>query len=213
MADSKVTALTATTSPATTDLLYVVTTPGGTPASKKATLADVRTGMQVGMVKIASVGSGATFDFTSIPATYSHLKIVLQARGDTAAAGTAVHMHFNNDTAGNYDSETIDAINTTLTSGAQVATANNFIGGIPANTATANQAGMIEITIPNYASTTFFKNYLAVGGNDQTQLVADQIMRITQGQWRSTAAINRVTIVPGAGNFAAGSTATLYGML
>lgn len=211
MADSKTTALTETTSPATTDLLYVVTTPGGTPASKKATIANVVKAVG-GMVKIATLGSGASFDFTSIPGTYTDLKIIVLARGDTAAAGTAVHLHFNNDSAGNYDSQTIDSNNTTNSASGQAATANNFAGIIAAASATANMASSIEITIPAYASTTFYKRYICTGGTSQGTASTNQYVRITEGEWRNTAAITRVTLVPGAGNFAAGSTATLYGM-
>jgi hypothetical protein len=43
MADSKVTALAALTSPATTDIIYVVADPGTTPVSKKMTLATLKT--------------------------------------------------------------------------------------------------------------------------------------------------------------------------
>lgn len=45
MADTKLTALTETTSPATSDDVYIVTTPGGTPASKRCTIANLRTAM------------------------------------------------------------------------------------------------------------------------------------------------------------------------
>lgn len=45
MADQKLTALTETTSPATSDDVYVVTTPGGTPASRRCTIANLRTAM------------------------------------------------------------------------------------------------------------------------------------------------------------------------
>lgn len=47
MADEKLTALAATTSPATTDIMYVVTDPGTTPASKKVTLANLKTALSV----------------------------------------------------------------------------------------------------------------------------------------------------------------------
>lgn len=45
MADTKLTALTETTAPATSDDVYIVTTPGGTPASKRCTIANLRTAM------------------------------------------------------------------------------------------------------------------------------------------------------------------------
>ena len=45
MADKKLTALTEDTSPTTDDIVYVVNNPGGTPAAKKVTLANLLTGM------------------------------------------------------------------------------------------------------------------------------------------------------------------------
>lgn len=42
MADSKLSDLPATSSPATTDILYIVTDPAGTPADKKVTVGDLR---------------------------------------------------------------------------------------------------------------------------------------------------------------------------
>lgn len=47
MADTKLTALTETTSPALTDDVYVVTTPGGTPASKRCTIGNLKTAMGI----------------------------------------------------------------------------------------------------------------------------------------------------------------------
>ena len=45
MADKKLTALTEDTSPTTDDIVYVVNNPGGTPAEKKVTLANLLNGM------------------------------------------------------------------------------------------------------------------------------------------------------------------------
>lgn len=59
MADTKLTALTETTSPATSDDVYIVTTPGGTPASKRCTIANLRTAMSV-PVEAAWADYGAT---------------------------------------------------------------------------------------------------------------------------------------------------------
>jgi len=64
MADSKLTALTETTSPATTDDVYVVTTPGGTPASKRCTIANLKTAMAV-MSLLGSASDGSTRTYTA----------------------------------------------------------------------------------------------------------------------------------------------------
>lgn len=67
MADAKVTALTETTSPATSDLVYVVTTPGGTPASKKCTIANLKTAMgaPVALASGSYTRSAGTYTTTS----------------------------------------------------------------------------------------------------------------------------------------------------
>lgn len=75
MADSKVTALTATTAPLKTDIFYIVTDPSGTPASKKVTLADAKKSI------VTSVA-----DATSITPNVDTSNIVSQT--NTQAAGT-----------------------------------------------------------------------------------------------------------------------------
>lgn len=54
MADTKTTALTALTAPATTDIIYIVDDPGGTPISKKITLADLAKALPWEMVVAVS---------------------------------------------------------------------------------------------------------------------------------------------------------------
>jgi len=46
MADAKLTALAESTTPVPTDIVYVVVTPGGTPAEKKVTLSNLFDGMK-----------------------------------------------------------------------------------------------------------------------------------------------------------------------
>jgi hypothetical protein len=71
MADTKVSELAEITNPALTDLLYVVADPGGTPASKKATLANFK----------LAIGFGALTDWTpSITQSVSVSKTVTYAK-------------------------------------------------------------------------------------------------------------------------------------
>ena len=58
----------------------------------------------------------------------------------------------------------------------------------------------------NYANTTTFKTYLARYNATSTQL-SDEV-----ALWRSTAAINSITLTAVSANFNAGSTFTLYGI-
>lgn len=167
------------------------------------------------VVKITSVvlaAPAASFDFTSIPGTYAHLKVILQGRGSVSADTTDIHLTFNNDTGANYDVELINAANTTITGSNVVAGAQNYVGQIPGATAPANHAGSLEITIPNYAATVFYKTYLSAAGAMITSAAGGLQNRWGHGQWRNTAPITRVTLTAGSGNFIVGSMATLYGM-
>jgi hypothetical protein len=57
MTDKKVTEFTADTSPTTDDLIDTVNDPGGTPANKKVTLADLKTLMQQGLTRFVVLDS------------------------------------------------------------------------------------------------------------------------------------------------------------
>ena len=97
MADQKVTALSENTTVATTDMLYLVDAPGGTPASQKATVANV---VAAGMVDIGArvYNSGAitlttgaitalTFDSESYDTDTIHSTVANQSRLTATTAG------------------------------------------------------------------------------------------------------------------------------
>lgn len=72
MADSKLTALAAATSVATTDILYAVTTPGGTPASKKITVANLMISMGLGQgARVYNSGNLTITTATLTPLTFN----------------------------------------------------------------------------------------------------------------------------------------------
>lgn len=152
------------------------------------------------------VGSvAATLDFPGVAATYEDAILVLFGRGDTAAAAVEVRVRFNNDSGNNYDSF---AWGSSGNASAAAASGARF-GVLPAASATAGKSGYSELVVPGYARTVFqhqgsgtdrYNTSDGVGPVDHTQLA-----------WRSTAAINRFTIYPLAGNFEIGTVATLYG--
>ena len=219
MADSKLTALTATTAPATTDILYVVTTPGGTPDSKKVTIADLSTAMGVaggiltgGRVLISeqTPTSTGTVTFNSIAGTYKHLEIEIVGRTDKAATNVSgCYLYFNNDTtAGNYQRQSVSSQSTSVSSGTA---SNSDCISLPGAGATANYPGYTTILIPFYALTVFNKSasvkniftYAATNLNWNDQPLA----------WHNTAAITRIDIVTDdSSNYVTGTTFRLYGV-
>lgn len=83
MADSKLTALSATTSPATSDIVYVVTDPGTTPASKKVTLANLSTAIAAPKTAkyVTTAADGTLSAEVVIPGMAGHADILGAAAG------------------------------------------------------------------------------------------------------------------------------------
>ena len=157
-------------------------------------------------------GAIASWDVTSIPQTYNNLELVLYARGDGAASNITVSVRFNNDSAANYDNQSIQGNQAaTQATGVEAGTSAG-VADIPGSTAPATHSGLTLIDIPSYTATTFFKNGTSRGGSRcvaaSTFLSQDRFI-----QWRSTAAINRITVLPSSGNFITGSRFSIYGVI
>jgi hypothetical protein len=101
------TALTEDTAPTTDDLLYTVTDPAGTPASRKATIANTLSlsggGYELGRTTLGSAGDTITVSgFTA----RKYLTIVISLLPKTSTIN--VLLQFNNDTAANYSRRVSD---------------------------------------------------------------------------------------------------------
>ncbi len=156
-------------------------------------------------------GIQTSFSFTSIPATFKHLLLLVNAAYYYNVAGYGpLNLRFNNDVGSNYDilcwshypptAEGVSGQNTQ----AQMA-----IGGFPFIYGANYYTGSALILVPNYLNTALWKSALAV-----TASFGADGAEIDQGQWRNTAAINRIDgffYVSGARPFATGSLVSLYG--
>jgi hypothetical protein len=157
-------------------------------------------------------GSAANVDITSIVATYAHLLIVSYARGDTAAANTALNVRFNNDTAANYDFQRLTGGAATVSAFEAFAQTSIISCFIPANTAGANLFNASLVFIPHYAGSANNKVALSLASVKLGTTTGSLATYLHGGFWRSSAAINRITLLPAAGNFVAGTRVSLYGM-
>jgi hypothetical protein len=170
----------------------------------------IRDNLNKGVVRpIADTTLGsaaASIVFSSIAPDYAHLMLFLYGRSDTAATITTVHARLNGDAGANYD--WILPSPATETFGATGA----VFADIAAATAGANLFGGSILFLPHYAGSTNNKVILALSGNKVGVVTGDLLMRIRAGFWRSSAAINSITLTPTAGNFAAGARATLLGI-
>lgn len=156
--------------------------------------------------------AAAEISFASIPATFAHLLLAYYLRGDTAAATTALNLQFNADTGANYDIEVVLAT-AAAPAGAEVVAGTSLPPiSIPAATAPAGQFGIGQLMVPHYAGSIGFKSLVGTFGYRSVHAGGGGPALAAFGDWRNTAALNRIRLFPTAGSFIAGSRITLYGL-
>ncbi|MES2677568.1 MAG: prepilin-type N-terminal cleavage/methylation domain-containing protein [Pseudomonadota bacterium] len=155
------------------------------------------------------VANSTTVTFSSIPNTFTHLRII--GYGRMSSGGTAA-LRLNGDaTAANYISQFIRAFNTSAAAGYSAA---GTYTSIPISdwTNVASYASMFEVVIPLYNGTSLYKAITSVSGSSNST-GAGSITETWSGTWKNTAAITSVTLVElSGGSFATGSVFSLYGM-
>jgi len=167
--------------------------------------------MASSMTKISSitVGSGGTssFDFTSIPQTYTDLIVKISTRS-TYAGGSAntIQLSLNGSTA-SFSGKSIEGEASTVTSGS----AARSIGATPSATATSSTFSNGELYFPNYTSNNYKPfSYDVVMESNASSGVYNSL---GAGLWSNTAPITSITISTNVNVWAQNTTATLYGVL
>jgi hypothetical protein len=166
--------------------------------------------MALQLFKIASttVESPVTsIIFNSIPSGYTDLILIVSTRGTVAEDG--FNVRFNNDAATNYTNRQINGNGSVV---ASTSFTQGAIGGgrQSGSDYTANTFGSNQFYITNYTSSNH-KSVSVEGVNENNATTVRT--QLTAGLYPSANAITRIDILPGAGSFAANSTATLYGVL
>ena len=149
-------------------------------------------------------GSSTTsFTFSSIPATYTDLEIVIN--GAVGATTSDIQYRFNGDTATNYSWTYLEGDGSIATSGrySSIAFGRWTYGAYLSTTANANTT---KVSVQNYSNTSTYKTNIARSNN------AGLAVNALVGLWRSTSAINSIEIYVNASYFLAGTTFTLYGI-
>jgi hypothetical protein len=164
-------------------------------------------------VEIASVtvgsGGAATMDFSSIPSTYTDLKIVVSARSTASASLDDMYIRFNGSTASVYSSKNLRGNGSSTSSGSSSGTAV-YIATVPAATNTASTFNNLEIYVPNYTSSNAksFSVDMVQESNGTTAWSG-----LIAGLWSPAVqvAITDISLFPDT-SFAQYSTAYLYGI-
>lgn len=158
-------------------------------------------------VQTTTLGSAvATITFT-VPSGYTNLRIFLSGRSSKSAEIDTLKIQFNSDTGTNYEQIVSSFYGSTAPAVTQLVSQTSIsLGDFPANTGTANVAGSLALSIPNYAGTTFYKGSNSLGQGRYTNAVTGQYVA---GIWKNTAAITSIKLLLTTGNFMTGTVATL----
>jgi len=139
------------------------------------------------------------------------LRLVISGRTTNAVTLDFLSLNFNSDYGSNYSETTLIGNGASASSGRQTSQTRINQSLLPASYSGPYIFGSITIDILNYANTSTYKTILLRSATDtngagQTELEV--------GLWRSTAAITEIdnNLGNGNGNWAAGSTITLYGV-
>lgn len=150
----------------------------------------------------------ANVTFSSISGSYTHLELLVVGRSSAAASGDTVNVALNSDTtAGNYEYQRV--YGNVSTAGASTTT-SRLVGFMTANSDTANAPGILELSIPGYAGTTWHKLMRTRSGVTGT---SSNIVQEMLSRWANTAAVTSIALTLGSGgNFKTGTKAWLYGL-
>lgn len=154
----------------------------------------------------------ASISFAAIAATYAHLVLLFTARGDVAATSTVLAVRFNGDGGANYDwiESQANGAGTVLTQG----TAETImrLGSISADSAPANVFAQVRLEVFDYADPTTRKVCASSYAVKLADAANGHYTGTAAGFYRTAGAVDRIDLIPGAGNLRAGSRATLYGL-
>jgi hypothetical protein len=149
--------------------------------------------------------------FSSIPATYTDLRCVIQARVASASFDYFA-MRFNGVTSSSYPFTWMAGTTAGAQTGKFGALTMSLVGWATSNAQASTDYSIITVDIMNYSNTTNYKTAICRSGttNDRSDLTANLFM--------STSAINSISVATwGSGTFGgvnlrAGSTIALYGI-
>jgi hypothetical protein len=169
-------------------------------------------------ISTVTVGSGgaANIEFTSIPATYSHLQIRgIVKSNDTADDRQPVRAIFNSDTGNNFSRHLLFGNGSSATSDDGTSTTARLGASVISNFGSyANMFTAYVIDILDYADTNKYKTVKVLGGFNTNDATASNFSQIALGSfaWLNTAAITSIKLQPFTNNFVQYSQFALYGI-
>lgn len=179
-----------------------------TPSAKGALIPD--TSYQ--SIQTVTVGSGGstTVDFTSIPATYSHLQVraIFKETYNTGTSLDNLNIRFNSDTTASYIRHAFWGTGASYFAESYTGQTSGAIAITPRNPSGSYYGAMI-LDILDYASTNKRKTLRSFNGAD---LNGSGEIRFSSVLWNKTDAITSITFTGDSSGFQEYSSFALYGI-
>lgn len=183
-----------------------VCTAGGAPGTWAAPVT------QVGTATLLASASSVTF--SPLPA-FTHLRLTWHSRTTSGNATDNMLLTFNGDTGAHYVWEIMSGTNTTVVASPSTGASNIVVGGTVGGTGTSGVYGNGAVDILGFAqaqsghSLTVTGHWFACWSNS----AATDQTGVAGGLYNPSAAITSLTLTPAAGQFAANSVFSVYGLM
>jgi len=154
--------------------------------------------------QVVGSGGAASVTFSSIPGTYTDLKVVMSTRY-SGASETNQLISIN----GSSSTFSMIQLYGGGTGVGSYTTPAQYAGNVGGTNYTANTFNNIEVYIPNYTSS----NYKSYSVDAVTETNASAVsMGLAAGLWSTTSAITSLSFAPSSGSYVQYSTFYLYGI-
>jgi hypothetical protein len=147
--------------------------------------------------------AAASITFSSIPATFTDLYLLVSARSSTTSDFYRIRP---NGSTSNHTGRFLDGDGSSVVSG----TSAPIFGRQSKSDMTANTFGSDSWYLPNYTAASAKSISVDVANENNA---TENALGINAGLWDDTSAITSIEFHPGAGDFVSGSSFTLYGIL
>ena len=162
--------------------------------------------------KIATTTLGSassTITLSSIPSTYTDLRWVLTLPNTALSSGSDIYIRYNSDSSSLYSVTSLDGDGASATSARNTGN-DKGIASFQMSYPSTTQPFLLTGDVFSYAGSTF-KTSLQEASGDRNGAGGGVSRNVIL--YRSTSAITSITLFFNTANFAAGTTATIYGIL
>jgi hypothetical protein len=156
-----------------------------------------------------SASTQASIEFTSIPASYTDLMLLLHTKSNAGSSSGNDFLTFNNSTS-TFSGRRIEATNAGGTGAVTSNTVTNWSGFNQAASSAGNAFSNTKIYICGY-KTSQNKPYFVFTTQDVN--VSTTYMGYSSSLWSTASAITTIKLTPDSGSYIQNSTVSLYGIL